>query len=73
MAQYAGKTIENLSPIEAGSRGYLLPDDVRRCTEWIAENYELRQFNTLVYVNGVYVRVAKSTTKLFQIVDKFKL
>lgn len=73
MAKYAGNTIENLSPVEAGNRGYLMPDDVRRCTEWVAQNLEQRQNNTLVYVNGVYVGVAKTNTPLYQIVEKFKI
>ena len=71
--KYAGKTIENISPTEAGKRGYLLPEDVRYCNEWIAANFEQRQFKTIVYVDGVYKGVAEISWPLFRIVEKFKI
>lgn len=73
MAQVNGKNVENLSPSEAEKRGYLLPDEVRACEEWIAADFEYRQLNTIVYVNGVYVGVAKKNTKLTDICVKFKV
>lgn len=73
MPLVAGKLIENLSPVEAGNKGYLKPDEVMDCMRWIEEKMETRQFNTLVYVNGVYVGVANKQMGLVKILDKFKI
>lgn len=73
MAKYDGKTIENLTPTEALNRGYFMPEQARVSNEWIEAKIEIRHSDTIVYVNGVYKGVAKSTTPLFKIVEKFKL
>lgn len=73
MAHYNGKLIENLKPLEALLKGYMLPVEAHLSQAWIDENLAERHSNTIIYVNGVYVGVAKRTTPLYEIINKFGL
>lgn len=73
MPIYNGKIIENLTPVEALIKGYFTQEDMTLSSNWIAQDYKARHRDTIVYVNGRYVGVAKNNTTLHKIIEKFKL